>query len=82
MVRHAAFAVGFIVDPVAGVDVLVGIDHGAVAAVLLAGTHGARVGVACGGDDGGVAAVGATVLLRAGEVGAAEVGGGAPGVAG
>lgn len=73
---------GVIVGPVAGVDVLVGVDHGAVAAVLLAGTHGAGVGVAGGGDDGGVAAVGAAVLLRTGEVGAAEVGGGAAGVAG
>ena len=82
MVGHAAFAVGFIVGPVAGVNVLVGVDHVAVAAVLLAGSHGACVGVAGGGDDGGVAAVGATVPLRAGEVGAAEVGGGAAGITG
>ena len=82
VVGHASFAVGVVVGPVAGVDVLIGVDHGAVAAVLLAGAHGTRVGVAGGGDDGGVAAVGAAVLLWAGEVGAAEVGGGAAGVAG
>lgn len=82
VVGHATFAVGFIVDPVAVVDVLVGVDHAAILAVLLARTHGARIGVASGGDDGGVAAVGSTVLLGAREVGAAEVGGGAARVAG
>ena len=41
VVGHAAFAVGFVVDPVAVVGVFVGVDHAAVAAVLLAGTHGA-----------------------------------------